>query len=899
MRRVRLFPDAWSVLHAAPAAPRGPGCSACSLHEGSALVGVQADGRPGGLLVVGLSARGTARRPFAGRDEALLRSTISRHWSGPVAYDSALRCVVDRGTRVTLAMYREEVEACRPFTSEVVADVAPERVLAFGPQAAASLLGVVFPEPGGRQVYGWIPVGGRAVPVFLLQHAETYRENTHLERWTTEDLAWALRVDLADLPPPQHAAEYLRCEDPGDVRQAVEELRSHGRISHDVETRGRTHDRDFRVFALGLATVERQPRVWMLPEHVLRDPAALSELRRLYRDRDVEVSGHNNKYDASAVSELIGVPDLPVTLGGTDLQRKLQEVDVLARLSVASLRVGMGGHKDEAAQAKARARKWLLSLRGKAAKDPAQARRTIELAASVRDPRHYDDWAAEECLREGVPLDPAGSRAGRRRLIDDWLSAADPRAHHDPDSYAYGLAARGTMETYCARDVVAAALLDLRESDEVDRHPVHRRTYHQVVRPSIRAVSQMERWGVPVDRVALEAFSTLLYVEMGQVIEECRRYGLEEPGSDEKVADLLFRQLRLPVEFYTDKERKPSVKDEALARLDGRHPVVAAVRQHRTLQKMLGNYATGLLKHVRSDGRVHPSFRIAGAETGRMSCADPNMQTIPTRGKWARLAKSVYTAPRGRILVQLDYNQMELRIAAHLSGDEEMLRIFQEGQDYHAATAAFVAPIVWHREYRKLSSEEAAADPVLAQQMSDMRRTAKVYNFGLIYGKGDQSIAEEVGITLPEAAAVREAILGKFKTLDHCIHDHINFCRRNGFARTFHADGSVARLRPLPDVSSRAQEYRGHAERASWNTPVQGSAADYLVRSLVRSVDYILRSGVDAQVDLQVHDSMLLEVGEDDVEEVVAEVRGHMLDFGTRCPLVVDEKRGRSWGDLE
>lgn len=862
-------------------------------------MGLPADGRPGGLLVLGLSARGTARRPFAGRDEVLLRQAIGRHWPGPVAYDSALRCAVDRGTRVVLSQYQDETSACRPFTAEVVADVDPERVLAFGPQAAASLLGVTYPDPGGRRVYGWVPVGDRVVPCFMLRHAETYRENPHHERWTLEDLQWALTVPVDELPPPQYAARYGRCESVADVASAVEELRAHGRIAQDVETYGRMHDRDFRVFALGLATVERHPRAWMVPEHLLRDPEVLSALRLLYRDRDVEVAGHNNKYDASAVAIMLGIPDLPVSLGDTNLQRKLQEVDVLGRLSVSTLRVGMGGHKDEAARAKARARKALLSLRGKMVKDPEGARRKIELAASVRDEHHYDDWAAEECMREGLPPDPAGSRAGRCRLVEDWLHAADPRACHDADAYAYALAARGTIETYCVRDTVAAALLDLRESEEVERHPVHSRTYAQVVRPCIRAVSQMERWGVPVDRTALESFSTLLHVEMGACMEECRRHGLTEPSKDAAVADLLFRQLRMPVEFRTEKKNTPSVADEALARLAGRHPVVAAIRQHRSIQKMSGNYAGGLLKHVRADGRVHPSFRIAGAESGRMSCSDPNLQTIPSRGKWARLAKSVFAPRPGRVLIQLDYNQMELRIAAHLSGDKEMLAIFRAGKDYHAETARLVAPLVWKTEYWKLTKEEAAADPVLAQRMDDMRRAAKVVNFALIYGKGDQSMAEEAQIEVHVAAAVREAILGKFSDLARHIQDHVNFTRRNGFTRTFHADGAIARMRPLPDISSRVQEYKGHAERAAWNTPVQGSAADYLNRALSRSVGYVVRSGVDAFVDLQVHDSMLLEASEEDADEVTEEVRGHMLDFPTLCPLVVDEKRGRSWGDLE
>ena len=400
---------------------------------------------------------------------------------------------------------------------------------------------------------------------------------------------------------------------------------------------------------------------------------------------------------------------------------------------------------------------------------------------------------------------------------------------------------------------------------------------------------------MPASRAGLEAFDVFLSGEVEAARGTIERYapGLN-PASPPQLAKFLFEDLGL-TKMKTTGSGKPSTDREVLDLLQHHHPVVPAIIRHRTCSKLQGTYAQGMKFHLTPAGRVHATYNIGGARSGRLSSSDPNMQNIPrAHTPEGKMAKDVFRAMLAEaygwggetVLLEADYNQLELRVAADLSGDPEMISIYRAGEDFHLATAKFIGPTVWG---------------VHPDRIEDKHRTgAKTFNFGIIYGMSDAGIAARARCSMTEAAAIRQAVLGKFKLLDRFTRDRLREAKQTGVCWTWW-DGQRARRRSLYQVADHDGERRSVAEHSSWNTPVQGTASDYCLASVIALVDWIVRERPPCRLVATVHDSILFEVRADFVRELAERCGAVMTSWPTRSgvPLVADFKVGEAWGSME
>ena len=409
--------------------------------------------------------------------------------------------------------------------------------------------------------------------------------------------------------------------------------------------------------------------------------------------------------------------------------------------------------------------------------------------------------------------------------------------------------------------------------------------------PAARAVCQMEEWGALVDQEGIRSFHLYLQGEKQEVLSKLERYAGKgfNPDSYHDVRKLLFKTLGL-VSTESTKEGSESTKFEVLEAMKHQHPAVGLVCDWRKVSKLDGTYAIGMLRHVRDDGRIHPDLKLDGARSGRLSCTDPNLQTIPRDSDSAtgKMARDLFVVPRGYLMASVDYSQIELRVAAMLSGDPVMRELFCSGEDFHWATAKSISKATWGLEL-----------DVNNEAHKKYRTRAKSINFGLLYGQGDAALAVILGCSKRDAAKIRTNVLGQFSVLDRWIKGQLAEAKRTGYCWTYWA-GKRARRRALWKVADPDGYESSKAERGSWNTPIQGTASEYLVRSMTEVVSWILDEGIPAKVVLPVHDSLLLEIQEDAVDEVLSEVCRIMAQWDSQgVPLIVDAEIGPAYGSLK
>jgi DNA polymerase-1 len=422
------------------------------------------------------------------------------------------------------------------------------------------------------------------------------------------------------------------------------------------------------------------------------------------------------------------------------------------------------------------------------------------------------------------------------------------------------------------------------------------RVWEEIVCPAVEALIRVERVGAGCDIAAVDACGLYFQTRMREVSARLHAAGLTNPSSPDAVGRFLFATLGLAPPMKTKKGADSTAK-KALVALSGKHPAVGDLLLWRKLSTLNNTYAVGLRKQIASDGRIHTSYVLDGTETGRMSSRQPNLQNIPRSDTpEGKMVKNCFVARPGHTLVQFDYSQLELRIAAMLSQDPDMLAIFNTPDpvtglfaDYHMATARIITPIIWHDDWDRLSPDE----------QKKRRTLAKPVNFGLLYGRGDRALAEEMHSTVAMAAKVRAAVLGHFRVLAKWIEGQVTLARKTGEIWTWWG-GGPARRRPLLDVASPDDEARGTAERSSYNTPCQGTGSDFCLSSLVAVDRWLAEDGLPADVVLTVHDSLVLDVRDDAVAEVVPEVIAIMEGWNSGgVRLRVDCEVGRAWGSLK
>ncbi len=394
--------------------------------------------------------------------------------------------------------------------------------------------------------------------------------------------------------------------------------------------------------------------------------------------------------------------------------------------------------------------------------------------------------------------------------------------------------------------------------------------------PLITVLAAMERTGVMIDGEALKSYAVTLRESLITLEEEIHTLaGLQfNISSPKQLGEILFVRMGLDDKARLTRTRQYRTDEEVLQRLTGRHPIVGKVLEYRGLKKLLSTYVEALPRLVApATGRIHTTYNQAVTSTGRLSSTNPNLQNIPVRDAEGREIRRAFIPGEGRLFLSADYSQIELRLMAHLSGDEAMTADFLSGQDIHSATASKIFGVP------------------LSGVTREMRTRAKTANFGIIYGISAFGLSERLNIPRGEARELIEGYFASYPGVKAYMDDSIRRARENGYVTTM-----FGRKRQLADINSRNQLIRGNAERNAINAPIQGSAADIIKIAMVR-IDERLRGGLPgAKMIMQVHDELIFEVDSGDIDTLERIVREEMEGAARlTIPLVVDTGRGDNW----
>jgi DNA polymerase-1 len=398
--------------------------------------------------------------------------------------------------------------------------------------------------------------------------------------------------------------------------------------------------------------------------------------------------------------------------------------------------------------------------------------------------------------------------------------------------------------------------------------------YEEVEKPLSRVLARMEATGVRLDVAYLQALSLEVEAEVRQLEEEVFRLAGHpfNLNSRDQLERVLFDELGLPAIGKTEKTGKRSTSAAVLEALREAHPIVDRILQYRELTKLKNTYIDPLpaLVHPKT-GRLHTRFNQTATATGRLSSSDPNLQNIPVRTPLGQRIRRAFVAEEGWVLVVLDYSQIELRVLAHLSGDENLIRVFQEGRDIHTQTASWMFGV-----------SPEGVDPL-------MRRAAKTINFGVLYGMSAHRLSGELSIPYEEAVAFIERYFQSYPKVRAWIEGTLEEGRRRGYVETL-----FGRRRYVPDLNARVKSVREAAERMAFNMPVQGTAADLMKLAMVRLFPRLQELG--ARMLLQVHDELVLEAPKDRAERVAALAKEVMEGvWPLRVPLEVEVGLGEDW----
>lgn len=399
--------------------------------------------------------------------------------------------------------------------------------------------------------------------------------------------------------------------------------------------------------------------------------------------------------------------------------------------------------------------------------------------------------------------------------------------------------------------------------------------YTDVELPLCPVLARMEQAGFLVDRKALYDFGERLTSSIEQLQQSIwalagEPFNIQSP---KQLGSVLFERLMLPAGKKT--KTGWSTNAAVLDKLRGKHPIVEQILDYRTLTKLKSTYADGLLKEISADGRIHTNFQMTVTATGRLSSTEPNLQNIPVRRELGAQIRKMFVASPGKVLVDADYSQIELRLLAHIANDETMIAAFRSGEDIHAVTASQVFGVP------------------LAEVTPLQRSHAKAVNFGIVYGISAFSLAQDIGVFQSEAKAYMDSYFAKYHGVREYMTRVVEQAKADGYVTTL-----FGRRRDLPELKSSNFNLRSFGERVALNMPIQGTAADIIKAAMVR-VDARMRAEhLQARLLLQVHDELIVECPKEEAETVKAiliEEMEHVVDY--RVPLLVDAKIGASWAE--
>jgi len=835
-------------------------CSRCKLFRTARTAGVPPSGQPGGVLIVGEGPGKTEDiegMPFVGKSGERLKMCVKTHYSGPVMYDNATRCYTPK-TNKRQEIDNRCIEACRSHLAHTIEVCSPTRILALGAIAAKAIMGFRVAPMSCRRGFGFLTCHDVPIPVFFLIHPAAALRNRFVDRMFEADLKWALTTyDLSEVP---WEASFEVVTSLSEATNAVKGLSQGGWVAWDVETAGRHFTKSFKLLSVALCR-EGTRRAYVWGKAALDNPETRKVLMDFLCDSKIPKIGQNVKFDMLSVYTSDGVmASAPV--GDTLLWRKILDPDAEGGLDQLAILVGMGGMKDDAKEAMASAQKHVNS-------------RLTEIAKQ----------------RSGVLFQ---EEAGLTE--DPELDAIIRESPGDVGGWVYGAIPKNILHKYNARDAVTTVMLGEYLGSEIKKVQRLDNVWRKLVQGAAYSIAWMEAWGMHASRENAMLFDRLLEGRESDLLVQLKAFDSTVNWSSPKQLGGYIAKTCALAEEYLERTASGQIKTDktSLKKISDSHEVPALVLKLRQIQKLRGTYAQGVLKFIRPDDRIHADYRISGAKSGRISCADPDMQNFPRPvDELGIMARNIMCAPPGYVLLSADYSQVELRVAAMLSQDPEMIKIFQEGVDFHLRTAQLVSKLAWNVE------PESIAEDYARTGKSKYRSLAKGINFGVMYGMGDNSLAAQMGCTVPEAAAVKEAILSAFGKFNAWLNRQLSYARTHGIVWTYW-DGMRARRRYLLDIASQDGSRRSQAEHGSWNSAIQGTAADYCLASLSAVVDWILSSKIDAKVVAQVHDSIVLEVHESCLDEVAGECHKIMTSWPSfGVPLPVDFEYGIGWGGMK
>ena len=466
--------------------------------------------------------------------------------------------------------------------------------------------------------------------------------------------------------------------------------------------------------------------------------------------------------------------------------------------------------------------------------------------------------------------------------------------HHDSRLYSYLL-----DPTYSSHGLAEVALRrlnlklsgNLAESADVTgrlaaalAHEVEQnglmKTYRDIDLPLVPVLARMEEAGVKIDKDALARMSTRLEGEIDakarEIYSQC---GVEfNIGSPKQLGDVLFNKLNLPKPVKYGKGKMISTAVDVLEGLAANHTVPRLVLEYRQLSKLKSTYVDTLPALLSpATGRLHTTFDQTGTATGRLSSANPNLQNIPIRTELGREIRAAFTVEPGHVLLAADYSQIELRLLAHFSNDALLVAAFNRGDDVHTLTA----------------SQVFGVPPLMVTP--DHRRAAKVVNFGIVYGLSPFGLSQNLGIEPGEAKQFINAYFEKYSGVRAFIAKTLDDARHQQHVKTL-----FGRIRPIPDINAKNVQQRGFAERTAVNTPLQGTAADLIKIAMIRIDEAVRDRNLKSRMTLQVHDELVFEVPEEELDVMRSLVREYMEKvYPLSVPLVVEIGVGKNWRDLE
>ena len=463
----------------------------------------------------------------------------------------------------------------------------------------------------------------------------------------------------------------------------------------------------------------------------------------------------------------------------------------------------------------------------------------------------YDD-AANEYLGETVPA--ASEIFGTPKLPD--LSRAEPER---AAAYASGQA----YVSWAAREPMRQALSDTGML----------KLFEQVEMPLLFTLDDMEKAGIRARAEELKVYGSQLQVR----IEELEASIWEQAGetfninSPKQLGVILFEKMGMPGGKKT--KTGYSTAADVLDKLAPDYPFVADILEYRQLAKLKSTYADGLAGYIAGDGRIHSTFNQTITATGRISSTEPNLQNIPIRMELGRLIRKVFVPEEGFVFLDADYSQIELRVLAHMSGDEKLIEAYREAQDIHRITASQVFHVPF-------------------DQVTDLqRRNAKAVNFGIVYGISSFGLSQDLSITRKEAADYIEKYFETYPKIKGFLDGEVEKAKKDGYVSTM-----FGRRRPVPELKSSNFMQRSFGERVAMNSPIQGTAADIIKIAMVRVNERLRREGLRSRLILQVHDELLIETAKEELEVVSRILEEEMRGAADLAvPLEVDMHTGSNW----